>query len=287
MLGFYDDVLRRINALPGVKSAVAVTALPYSGHSSGRSFTIEGRPVERGDQPSSQVQNVSSKYFETLRVPLRRGRLLGASDGPDTLRAGVISERLASRWWPHESPIGKRIKFGAPDSKQQWITIVGIVGDTTHDVFDRNPRSVLYVPMAQYPRLWMDLAVRTAVDPLQLAPAVTAAIRAVDPEQPISNMATLETWMHEQAVGLNYMAVLMGIFGVLALTLSSVGVYGVMAYVVSEQTPEIGIRMVLGAARSSVLAMVFRRGMITTLADRKSTRLNSSHEFVSRMPSSA
>jgi putative ABC transport system permease protein len=266
MLGFYDDVLRRINALPGVKSAVAVTALPYSGHSSGRSFTIEGRPVERGDQPSCQVQNVSSKYFETLRVPLRRGRLLGASDGPDTLRAGVISERLASRWWPHESPIGKRIKFGAPDSKQQWITLVGIVGDTTHDVFDRNPRSVLYVPMAQYPRLWMDLAVRTAVDPLQLAPAVTAAIRAVDPEQPISNMATLETWMHEQAVGLNYMAVLMGIFGVLALTLSSVGVYGVMAYVVSEQTPEIGIRMALGAARSSVLAMVFRRGMITTLA---------------------
>jgi putative ABC transport system permease protein len=266
MLGFYDDVLRRINALPGVKSAVTVTALPYSGHSSGRSFTIEGRPVERGDQPSCQVQNVSSKYFEALRVPLRRGRLLGASDGPDTLRAGVISERLASRWWPHESPIGKRIKFGASDSKQQWITIVGIVGDTTHDVFDRNPRSVLYVPMSQYPRLWMDLAVRTAVDPLQLAPAVTAAIRAVDPEQPISNMATLETWMHEQAVGLNYMAVLMGIFGVLALTLSSVGVYGVMAYVVSEQTPEIGIRMALGAARSSVLAMVFRRGMITTLA---------------------
>jgi putative ABC transport system permease protein len=188
MLGFYDDVLRRINALPGVKSAVAVTALPYSGHSSGRSFTIEGRPVERGDQPSSQVQNVSPKYFETLRVPLRRGRLLGASDGPNTVRTGVISERLASRWWPHESPIGKRIKFGAPDSKQQWITIVGVVGDTTHDVFDRNPRSVLYVPMAQYPRLWMDLAVRTAVDPLQLAPAVTAAIRAVDPEQPISSL---------------------------------------------------------------------------------------------------
>jgi putative ABC transport system permease protein len=266
MLGFYDDVLRRINALPGVKSAVAVTALPYSGHSSGRLFTIEGRPVERGDQPSSQVQNVSPKYFETLRVPLRSGRVLGASDGPDTLRAGVISERMARRWWPHESPIGKRLKFGAPDSKQPWITIVGVVGDTTHDVFDRNPRSVLYVPMAQYPRLWMDIAVRTAGDPLQLAPAVTAAIRAVDPEQPISSMATLETWMHEQSVGLNYMAVLMGIFGVLALALSSVGVYGVMAYVVSEQTPEIGIRMALGAARSSVLAMVFRRGMITAIA---------------------
>jgi putative ABC transport system permease protein len=266
VLGFYDEVLRRINALPGVKTAVAVTALPYSGHSSGRGFTIEGRPVQRGDQPSGQVQNVSPKYFETLRVQLRNGRFLGRGDGPDTLRVGVVSERMAQLWWPHESPIGKRLKFGAPDSEEQWITVVGIVGDTTHDVFDRNPRSVLYVPMSQYPRLWMDIAVRTAGDPLRLAPAVTAAIRAVDPEQPISSMATLETWMHEQSVGLNYMAVLMGIFGVLALALSSVGVYGVMAYVVSEQTPEIGIRMALGAARSSVLAMVFRRGMITAVA---------------------
>ncbi len=266
ILGFYDDVLRRINALPGVKSAVAVTALPYSGHSSGRSFAIEGRPVERGDEPSSQVQNVSPKYFETLHVPLRSGRLLGQSDGTDALRVAVISERMAHRWFPHESPIGKRFKFGAPDSKEPWITITGVVGNTTHDVFDRNPRSVIYVPMEQFPRLWMDIGIRTAGDPLQFASAVTAAIRAVDREQPISGMATLETWMHEQSIGLNYMAVLMGIFGILALTLSSVGVYGVMAYVVTEQTPEIGIRMALGAARSSVLGMIFRRGMITTLA---------------------
>ncbi|HKD77517.1 MAG TPA: FtsX-like permease family protein [Ktedonobacterales bacterium] len=140
------------------------------------------------------------------------------------------------------------------------------MGNITHDVYDRNPRAVLYVAMAQYPRLWMDIAVRAQGDPLRVAPAVTAVVHAIDPAQPISNLATLETWMHERVTGLNYMAVLMGIFGVLALTLSSVGVYGVMAYVVSEQTPEIGIRIALGAARSSVLAMVFRRGMITALA---------------------
>ncbi len=158
-------------------------------------------------------------------------------DGPETVKAAVISERMAKRWWPHESPLGKHIKFGAADSKQAWITIVGVVGDVTHDVFDRNPRVVLYVPMTQYPRLWMDVAVRTAGDPLRLAPAVTAAIRAVDREQPIANMATLETWMHEQAVGMNYMAVLMGVFGALALVLSSVGVYGVMEYVVRNKRP--------------------------------------------------
>jgi len=263
---FYSETLRRLNALPGVKSAVAVTALPYSGHSSGANFTIEGRPFERGDQPSCQLQSASDRYFQTLGVPLRKGRLLDDTDGAETLRAGVIGERMAQKWWPHESPIGKRIKLGEPDSKGPWITIVGVAGDVMHDAFDRLPRPVLYVPLTQTPKRWMDIGVRTVGDPLRLAPAVTAAIRAVDPEMPITSMATLETWMHEQSVGLNYMAVLMGVFGVLALVLSSVGVYGVMAYVVSEQTQEIGIRMALGAARSSVLGLVFRRGMVTTLA---------------------
>lgn len=262
---FYSETLRRLNALPGVKAAAAVTALPYSGHSSGSGFTIEGRPFERGDQPSCQLQSVSDLYFKMLGVPLRSGRLLNQGDGADAPRTGVIGERMASKWWPHESPIGKRIRLGGPGSKEPWITIVGVAGDVTHEVFDRAPRPVLYVPLAQTSRRWMDIGVRTAGDPLRLAPAVTEAIRAVDPEMPITGMATLETWMHEQSVGLNYMAVLMGVFGVLALVLSSVGVYGVMAYVVSEQTQEIGIRMALGAARSSVLGMVFRRGMATTL----------------------
>jgi putative ABC transport system permease protein len=222
--------------------------------------------LERGEHPSCQLQSVSDHYFETLRVPLRSGRLLGSGDGQETLPVMVISERLAHRWWPKESPIGKRVKLGEANPKQKWITVVGIVGDVTHDAFDRAPRQVIYVPMTQSPRLWMDIAVRTAGDPLRLAPAVTGGIRQVDPELPITGMATLETWMHEQSVGLNYMAVLMGVFGVLALVLSSIGVYGVMAYVVSEQTQEIGIRMALGAGRGSVLGMVFRRGMVTALA---------------------
>jgi predicted permease len=265
VVAFYAETLRRLNALPGVKSAIAVTALPYSSHSSGSDFTIEGRTFERGDQPSCQLQSVSNGYFQTLGVPLRSGRLLGESDGAETLRTAVIGERMASKWWPHESPIGKRIKLGGTDSKQPWITIVGVAGDVTHEVYQRVPRPVLYVPLTQTAKRWMDIGVRTAGDPLRLAPAVTAAIRSVDPEMPITGMATMETWMHEQSVGLNYMAVLMGVFGVLALVLSSVGVYGVMAYVVSEQTQEIGIRMALGAARGSVLGMVFRRGMATTL----------------------
>jgi len=141
-----------IEGAAGVKSAVAVTALPYSGHSSGASFTIEGRPFERGDQPSCQLQSVSDSFFRTLGVPLRSGRLLDDTDGAETLRAGVIGERMAQKWWPHESPVGKRIKLGAPDSKGPWITIVGVAGDVTHDAFERLPRPVLYVPLTQSPK---------------------------------------------------------------------------------------------------------------------------------------
>jgi putative ABC transport system permease protein len=146
----------------------------------------------------------------------------------------------------------------------EWITIVGVVGDVMHDVFDRHPRPVFYVPLAQDPRLWMDVAVRTAGDPHRAVSAVIAAVHTADPEQPVTNLLTMETLLHNQGIGLIYVAVLMGIFGMLALALACVGVYSVMAYLVQEQTHEIGIRMALGAPRDSVLGLVLRRGMLTT-----------------------
>ncbi len=264
MEAFYRNVLERLTALPGVKSAVAVTALPYSSHANGRSFTIEGRQLERGRQPDAMYQSTTSKYFETLHIPLREGRFLSDIDGAEAPKVAVISEKLATRWWNRESPLGKRIKLGAADSKSPWMTIVGVVGDITHDPYDHEPRATMYLPFPQAPALWMDVGVRTAGDPMVLAPAMIGAIRSVDPEQPITDMHTLEKSIHNQSIGLNYMAVLMGIFGAIALVLSAIGVYGVMAHLVSEQTHEIGIRMALGAPRENVLRMVFRRGMITT-----------------------
>jgi putative ABC transport system permease protein len=264
IVDFYRRVLERIQALPGVRSAAAVTTLPYSDHSEGRDFTIEGRTVEPGDQPNGMCQVTSPEYFATVRVPLREGRFLLPSDGPTAPPVALISERMAQRWWKNESPIGKHIRIGDADSKSPWMTIAGVVGDMPHNPYDRAPRRTIYVPYQQQPALWMDIGVRTAGDPLLVAPSVSAAIRSVDPDQPISEMRTMEKSIHNRAIGLNYVATLMGVFGIIALVLSAVGVYGVMSYMVSEQTRDIGLRMALGAPRANVLAGVFRRGLLVT-----------------------
>jgi putative ABC transport system permease protein len=262
---FYRDVLERIGAIPGVRSAAAASAMPYTQHSSGRALTIEGRAPQPGEMPSGMYQAVSSNYFETLHVPLRTGRFLNGGDGADSPRVALISERLAQRYWPGQSaPLGRRIKVGLPEAPGEWLTIVGVVGDVKHDVWERAPRGTVYVPYLQAPSRAMDIGIRSTGDPLQLAHAAMAAVRSVDSEEPVSDMRTMDRLIRDNAIGMTYVSILMGVFGVLALVLSCIGVYGVMAYLVSEQTHEIGIRVALGASTGNVLGLVFRRGLAAT-----------------------
>jgi putative ABC transport system permease protein len=265
-VAFYRDLLERVNAIPSVRGAAVVTALPYANHSQNRIFTIEGRPAEPDQLPRGMYQATTPGYFNLVHLPLVTGRFLSDGDGTDAPKVALVSSRMAEQWWKNESPIGKRIRLGGLDSKNPWMTIVGVVGDITHNPYDREPRRTFYVPLAQSPQLFMDIGIRTAGDPLAVAPAVTAAVHAVDREQPVTEMQTMARAIHNRAIGLNYMAVLMGVFGVLALCLSAIGVYGVMAYMVSEQTHEIGIRMALGAERQNVLTMIFRKGFFTIAA---------------------
>ncbi|MGD0369968.1 MAG: ABC transporter permease, partial [Acidobacteriaceae bacterium] len=163
---FYRQVIERATAVPGVRAAFAVKSMPYSGHGYGGGFTIENRVPEPGNQPGALFQIVTPNYFSTMHVPLRQGRFLGPSDGPESPRVAVISEHTARRWWPGEAaPIGKRFRFDPPTHDTSWITIVGIAADVPQNPFERGPGSVVYVPLEQFPQEHTDFGVRTAGDP--------------------------------------------------------------------------------------------------------------------------
>jgi predicted permease len=261
--GFYRDVLAQILPLPGVRSAAVATALPYSRSGESYPLTIEGRPPQRGAAPVVFTQSASPDYFRALAIPLRAGRLLNETDAAGAVPAAVISERMAGRWWPGEPyPIGKRIHLGPPS--RPWVTIVGVAGDIHQSAMEPAMIPIAYLSYLQTPSREANVAVRTSGDAMGLASAVTAAVRRVDREQPIENMTTLDGLLHQETFAFAYMAWLMGIFGAVALALAVVGVYGVMSYLVSQQTHEIGVRIALGAPRRRVIAAIFRRGMLAT-----------------------
>jgi putative ABC transport system permease protein len=267
VVDFYDRLLDRWNALPGVQSAAIVSALPHSQHSSGRHCTLEGRPAPSPEeQPVCHYQAASPGYFATLRIPLREGRFFGRQDGANAPGAVVLSAEAARRFWPGESPVGKRIKLASYAVQAPWLTVIGVAGDVQHMGYDRRFRPTVYVPFAQSLDRYMDVALRASGDPMRLAAGAEAAVRAIDREQPVYQIKTMRRLINEEMIGLRYVAVLMAIFGVLALVLSSVGVYGVISYSVNQQTHDIGVRMALGARKGNVLAMVLRRGFLMALA---------------------
>jgi putative ABC transport system permease protein len=259
---FYGQVLERLQTVPEIESAAIVRTLPYGNGHHVVQLGVEGVPVEKGEYRAAQLETVSPDYFSLMRIPLREGRMLGERDAAESLPAAVVSERMARRYWPGQSALGRRIKAGAADSDNPWLTVVGVVGEIQYDWLDKEPPPVLYQSYRQAPAGWTTLAIRTHGDPMRVVAAVRSQIAKVDPDQPLAEIKTLDRVMTDSVLGLSYVAVMMTVLGVIALTLSAIGVSGLMAYAVTERTHEIGVRLALGAQRDSVMRMLVGRGML-------------------------
>jgi putative ABC transport system permease protein len=264
MASMYTRVLDRIRTLPGAESAGGVLGVPLSNDISGNfNILVEGRPDPRpGEEFAPGYQSVSPDYFQSMGIPLMEGRDFNSRDHDRAPSVVIVNQSMAEIIWPGESPLGKRISF----DKEDWIEVVGVVGDVHHYALGEKPRPELYLPYMQATLPFMTFVIRTDSEPQALAGALRSEIRDLDPNLPLYGMTTLREALSESVARPRFQMILLGSFGVLALVLATVGIYGLMAYSVSKSTREIGIRMALGARASEVRLLVLRRAMGLALA---------------------
>jgi len=262
-------VLDRVEHLPGVMAAGYTTSVPLSWKGGTSGFYPEGTkdPIP-GVSYDANHREVSANYLRAMNIALRGGRYLEPGDNENSLRVAVVNETMARQYWPGQNPIGRRFKIGDPDEDIPWIQIVGVVADVRQMGLDEPVKAEMYLPFRQDESPWYaprDLAIRTSGNTSNLVGAVRQIVHDVDPDQPISNIATMSEVLGVEAAQRRTGMIMLAAFAGLALLLASLGIYGVLAYFVTQHTNEIGVRMAVGASPFNILALVLKKGMGLTL----------------------
>jgi predicted permease len=270
IVNFDDAVIDRVGALPGVVSAGAINFLPLTGWTAFCDFDIAGRASpDSGEHFTGAYRVIDWRYLRTMEVALKEGRDFASSDGPDSQGVVLINETLAHRYWPNEDPVGKQIKLIFPatlrpwdaQARQGWLTIVGIVGDVRDWSWAEPKVAQLYLPDTQNASKIMRLVVRSSGDPTQLTAAIRQVVEFVDPNQPITEVSSMDEFLTIVMAQRRLNMSLLAFFAAVAAVLAAIGIYGVMSYAVTQRSHEIGIRMALGAESRDVLRMIVNEGM--------------------------